>query len=107
MIEEIKTDNNCIIKAFENNNITILQEKINNKQIHWFKSTDIGKALELSNIYASVQNFDDDEKGLKEVETLGGKQKTLFLTSQGIYIVYFTIVKKKVQKNLENGQEAY
>ena len=69
------TDPNCIVKAFENNSISILKETIDNKEIHWFKSIDIGKAIELTNIYASVQNFDEDEKGLKEVETLGGKQK--------------------------------
>ena len=76
------TDPNCIVKAFENNSISILKEKINNKESHWFRSIDIGKAIELTNIYASVQNFDEDEKGLKEVETLGGKQKVLFLTSR-------------------------
>ena len=32
MNEEIKTDNNCIIKAFENNPISILHEEINNKK---------------------------------------------------------------------------
>ena len=26
MLEEIKTDNNCIVKAFENNPISILEE---------------------------------------------------------------------------------
>ena len=31
MIEEIKEDNNCIVKAFENNPIAILHEDINNK----------------------------------------------------------------------------
>jgi hypothetical protein len=30
MIEEIKEDNNCIIKAFENNPISIITEEIDN-----------------------------------------------------------------------------
>ena len=47
MIEEIKDDNNCIVKAFENNPIAILQEDINNKKVYYFKASDIGKALNL------------------------------------------------------------
>jgi hypothetical protein len=33
MIEEIKTDNNCIVKAFENNPISFLHEDVNNKKV--------------------------------------------------------------------------
>jgi len=32
MNEEIKEDNNCIIKAFENNPIAIITEEIDNKK---------------------------------------------------------------------------
>ena len=55
MNEEIKTDNNCIIKAFENNPIAILYEDINNKKVYCFKASDIGKALKLTNIAVSIQ----------------------------------------------------
>jgi len=92
------TDPNCIVKAFENNSISILKEKINNKESHWFRSIDIGKAIELTNIYASVQNFDEDEKGLKEVDTLGGKQKVLFLTSRGVYRLLYNSKKPIAKK---------
>jgi hypothetical protein len=34
MIEEIKEDNNCIIKAFENHPISIISEQIGNKKIY-------------------------------------------------------------------------
>ena len=43
MNEEIKEDNNCIVKAFENNSISIINEKLNNKTIYCFKAS--GKAL--------------------------------------------------------------
>ena len=79
------TDPNCIVKAFENTHIAILQENISDKVVYWFRSTDIGKSLELSNIRAYIQNFEDNEKGVKEVDTLGGRQKVLFLTSHGLY----------------------
>ena len=36
MSEEIKQDNNCIIRAFENCDISILQEHINDKTIEIF-----------------------------------------------------------------------
>lgn len=79
------TDPNCIIKAFSNNKISILKEETNNKFNYWFKSTDIATTLDLTNIYSSVQNYDENEKCLKEVDTSGGKQKILFLSSQGVY----------------------
>jgi hypothetical protein len=62
MIEEIKSDNNCIIRAFENNPILILHEDINNKRIYYFKASDIGKVLDIVNIRTSIINFDEDEK---------------------------------------------
>ena len=85
MIEEIKQDNNCIIKAFENNPISILQEDIHNKKVYYFKASDIGKALNLTNIRVSIQNYDSDEQVVRKAYTLGGEQDVLFLTSQGVY----------------------
>ena len=63
MIEEIKTkeDSNCIIKAFENNNISIVHENIYDKKVYYFKASDIGKALDITNIRTSIVNFDEDE----------------------------------------------
>lgn len=58
--EEIKIDNNCIVRAFENNPIAILQEEVNNKTIYWFKAVDIGKVLNLVNIRTSIMNYDDE-----------------------------------------------
>ena len=36
MNEEIKEDNSCIIRAFDNNPISIITEQINNKKIYCF-----------------------------------------------------------------------
>jgi prophage antirepressor-like protein len=86
MIEEIKEDNNCIVKAFENNPIAILQEDIDNKKVYCFKASDIGKALKLTNIAQSIQNYDEDEKVLRKAYDLRGcEQDTTFLSSQGVY----------------------
>ena len=62
MIEEIKDDNNCIVKAFENNPIAILHEDINNKKVYYFKASDIGKALGIVNIHSTIQNYEDEDE---------------------------------------------
>ena len=86
MIEEIKEDNNCIIKAFENNPVSILQEDVNNKKVYYFKASDIAKVLDISQIRSSIQNYDRDEKVVRKVNDLRGcDQDTTFLTSQGVY----------------------
>jgi hypothetical protein len=66
MIEEIKEDNNCIVKAFENNPIAILQEDNQNKKVYYFKASDIGKALKLTNIAVSIQHYDEDERVIRK-----------------------------------------
>jgi prophage antirepressor-like protein len=98
MLEEIREDNNCIIKAFENNPITILQEEINNKKIYWFKAADIGKALNLSNIRVSIQNYDDNEKDVRKTYTLRGEQDVIYLSSKGVYRLLYNSKKEIAKK---------
>ena len=99
MIEEIKEDNNCIVKAFENNPIAILHENINNKKVYCFKASDIGKALNLSNIAVSIQSYDEDEKVLRKAYDLRGcEQDTTFLTSQGVYRLLYNSKKEIAKK---------
>ena len=99
MIEEIKEDNNCIVKAFENNPIAILQEDIDNKKVYCFKASDIGKALKLTNIAQSIQNYDEDEKVLRKAYDLRGcEQDTTFLTSQGVYRLLYNSKKEIAKK---------
>ena len=65
MIEEIKTDNNCIVKAFENNPISILEEdldkisEINKEMNHRIDDSELAenilwvpKTLEFSNMFS-------------------------------------------------------
>lgn len=86
MPEEKKENPNCIVKAFENNPISILHEEINNKKEYYFKATDVAKVLGISQIRSSIQNFDDDEKVVRKVDDLRGvAQDTSFLTSRGVY----------------------
>jgi prophage antirepressor-like protein len=98
MDEEIK-DTNCIVKAFENHPVSILQEELNNKKMYWFRASDIGKVLGLSNINVSIQNYDDHERGLRKAYTPeGGTQHALFLTSQGVYRLLYNSKKDIAKK---------
>lgn len=54
-----------------------------------FKASEIGKALELTNVHASVALIDDKFKVLNTVDTRGGVQKTTFLTEPGLYQLIF------------------
>lgn len=99
MIEEIKTDNNCIVKAFENNPISILEEDIDNKRIYYFKASDIGKALNLTNIAVSIQHYDEDERVIRKAyDTTKRLQDTVFLSSQGVYRLLYNSKKPIAKK---------
>ena len=71
MNEEIRKDNNCIVKAFQNQNVSIIQENNEGISKYHFRGTDIAKALGITNIRSSIQNFTDKEKGVRKVDTLG------------------------------------
>lgn len=95
MTEEIKEDNNCIVKAFENNPISIIKEEENNKKIYYFKASDIGKALNLSNIAVSIQSYDEDERVIRKAyDTTNREQDTVFLSSQGVYRLLYNSKKE-------------
>ena len=100
MNEEIKEDNNCIVKAFENNPISIIAEEINNKKIYLFKVSDIGNALKLTNIRVSIQNYDEGDEVVvrKAYDTIKRNQDTLYLTSQGVYRLLYNSKKEIAKK---------
>jgi prophage antirepressor-like protein len=52
-----------------------------------FRASDIGEVLEMSNIRATIQNFDNTEKVVNTIDTLGGSQQVTFLTEKGLYKV--------------------
>ena len=88
------TDPNCIIKAFQKNNILILKDK--NK--YFFRGSDIANALGITNIRSSIQNYNDKEKGVRKVDTLGGPQDIIFLSSHGIYRLLYSSKKKEAEE---------
>lgn len=87
---------NCIIKVFENNNLEIFKEDINDREFYYFKASDVGKILGISNIRTSIKNFNDDEKVIRKgVDKKGVEQDTIFLTSVGVYKILYNNKKGK------------
>lgn len=50
-----------------------------------FQANQIGKLLGIKNISDNILDFSSDEKGLDKTYTLGGIQKTIFLSERGLY----------------------
>lgn len=99
MTEEIINDSSCIVKAFENHPISIISEQVGDKKIYYFRASDIGKALNLSNIAVSIQHFDEDERVIRKAyDTTKRIQDTVFLSSQGVYRQLFNSKKPEAKK---------
>ena len=63
-----------------------------------FRANDVGTILEMINIRATIQNFDDSEKVVNSIDTLGGSQQVTFLTEKGLYKVLFKSRKPIAEK---------
>lgn len=50
-----------------------------------FRANEVGKVLGIVNIRTSIKSFDDTEKVVHPMYTLGGEQETTFLTETGLY----------------------
>lgn len=98
-MEEICEDNNCIVRAFENNPISILKEQDGNRKKYYFKASDIGKVLDIVNIRTSIINFDEDEKVVRTTySSNSGNPDTIFLSSQGVYRLLYNSKKPIAKK---------
>lgn len=51
----------------------------------WFVATDIAKTLGYGDATHMTRRLDDDEKGLRSVETPGGKQQVSVISEAGLY----------------------
>lgn len=51
----------------------------------WFVAADVATVLELGNVHSSLATLDDDEKGLRTVETPGGPQSLTAVSEAGLY----------------------
>ena len=63
-----------IIKAFNANNLhteIVIKGTINDPL---FRASDVGLVLEMVNVRASINGFDDSEKVVRKSSTLGGER---------------------------------
>ena len=76
-----------IVKAFNENDLhseIVIKGTMSDPT---FRASDIGEVLEMINIRATIQNFDNTEKVVNTIDTLGGSQQVTFLTEKGLYKV--------------------
>lgn len=95
--------------------LTVIQEtEILGKKIQmygnienpYFMATDVAKWIEHSNARSMIKTVDEDEKGVKNVYTLGGIQNKWFLTEDGLYEVCMQS-RKPIAKQMKNEIKKY
>lgn len=72
------------IQLFQSDEFGTLRTFIEGKEV-LFAATDVAKALGYGDATHLTRRLDEDEKGLRSVETLGGKQKLSVITEAGLY----------------------
>jgi prophage antirepressor-like protein len=74
-----------VLKAFVMNGETYEVDIVWEGSRPLFRASDIGTVLGMVNIRATMQGYDEDEKVVVSIDSLGGKQATTFLTERGLY----------------------
>ncbi len=55
----------------------------------WFIARDVCEVLSLNNVSQALSSLDDDEKGIINADTLGGKQTLAIVYESGLYALIF------------------
>lgn len=64
----------------------------------WFVAADVCENLEVENSRGAIQRLDDEEKGVRTVDTLGGPQSMSVVNEAGLYSLIFTSRKESAKK---------
>lgn len=80
-----------IVKAFNTNDLHTEVVIKGTKTDPLFRASDIGIILEINNIRMSIIDFDESEKVVHSMNTLGGNQDVTFLKEKGLYKIYFSL----------------
>ena len=78
-----------IIRAFTTNSLhteIVIKGTVENPL---FRASDVALILEISNIRASIKDFNETEKVVQTMTTPGGPQNVLFLTRTGLFRLLF------------------
>ena len=90
-----------IVKAFNNNNLHTEIVIKGTCEEPLFRANDIGTILEISTIRSVIRDFDETEKVVHTMHTLGGDQQVTFLTEKGLYKVLFKS-RKPIAERFQN-----
>jgi len=85
-----------IIRAFTTNSLhteIVIKGTVDNPL---FRASDVALILEISNIRASIKDFNESEKVVQTMTTPGGPQKVLFLTQTGLFMLLFRSKKNPI-----------
>jgi len=85
-----------IIRAFTTNSLhteIVIKGTVENPL---FRASDVALILEISNIRASIKDFNESEKVVQTMTTPGGPQKVLFLTQMGLFMLLFRSKKNPI-----------
>ena len=87
-----------IVKAFNENDLhteIVIKGTIDDPL---FRASDVGVVLDIASIRSVLRDFDESEKVVHTMHTLGGTQEVTFLTEKGLYKVLFRSRKPIAQK---------
>ena len=87
-----------IVRAFNANDLhtdIVIKGDVNNPL---FRASDIGNILDISTIRSVIRDFNETEKVVHTMHTLGGTQQVTFLTEKGLYKVLFKSRKPIAEK---------
>ena len=76
-----------IVKAFNANDLhteIVIKGTIDDTL---FRASDVGVILDIASIRSVLRDFDESEKVVHTMHTLGGTQEVTFLTEKGLYKV--------------------
>jgi prophage antirepressor-like protein len=87
-----------IVKAFNDNDLHTEIIIKGTSENPLFRASDIGNILEITNIRTTINDFNNTEKVVHTMDTLGGSQQVTFLTEKGLYKVLFKSRKPIAEK---------
>jgi prophage antirepressor-like protein len=90
-----------IVRAFNSNELhtEIVIKGTSDKPL--FRASDVGVVLDITTIRSVIRDFDDSEKIVHTMQTIGGLQEVTFLTEKGLYKVLF-ISRKPIAKKFQD-----
>jgi len=90
-----------IVKAFNSNKLhteILIKGDLENPL---FRANDIATVLDINNIRQNILDFDNTEKIIETIQTIGGSQQVSFLTEKGLYKILFKS-RKPIAQTFQN-----